>query len=391
MMSILFSRPRTITEAILIWLVIWFPVILFLWIIDYLDNTYTFWTLLLLLGNILIIADFSYQFILADPPTIGLVTFWERKQKGYIKEGVVFIFPYFPIIEKIIYVNATIHILNITIDKVRCRAYSIDTDSIDTDPDTPQIGGSATVKVKMSYKRDPKRLIEFLGSGGLSVSESIRAGEHSASDGEHSASDGVAEALIGIVEEIIKRAGIDLTWTELTFSTAKLSVDIITRITGQKPKEAYRIDDGGYLEEILAETPQAFLDRVACTKDESAEQAADVHGLGIIMVRANIVEMEGEKALRDAAERFAIEEQERIQEKYDIDTEILLAQQYIDASKKLGGVEMSFQHALEYVRLRRNDGAREIFVRTNGSGNNNVTAAAVVHDGLFNRPSANDD
>ncbi len=192
----------------------------------------------------------------------------------------------------------------------------------------------------------------------------------------------------------MRKSGATKTWMELAFATSSLTVEIITKITGQRPRKVsdlYILEDQEY-ESIADETTEEFLRRMADPADKSAGPATDIHDLRIIILRANVVEVVPEGNLAKAAEGLAIEEQEREKEIYDIATEITLAQQYIDAARANGlSRVMTLPEALEYVRLRRNSGARELFARTGSNTDNSVTAAAVISDALYGRGAANDD
>ncbi len=126
-----------------------------------------------------LLAYFSHQFIQENPPSIGLVTRWGRRQRGYIKERLVFAFPFLPFVEEILPIMTTPRTLEIVVNDVRCRANTTLSDTLNE----PRSGGSVRVLVEMTYKPNPERLIEFLESDGLSTPESNEISEHSTEDG----------------------------------------------------------------------------------------------------------------------------------------------------------------------------------------------------------------
>lgn len=217
-------------------------------------------------------AIFSLKTIEADPPHIGQVTFLRRRLKRTKKEGLRF-FPAF--FFDFIAINVQAVNQDLPDEKVRVRD-----------------GAEVKVPTSLTWVPDPNNTITYLDNG---------------------KDEGVKNILADVVRQQLRTwaFGDGMTWEKMTSTKNEGIKQILRAIVGD-------------------------------ITDEQMVEAMNGNGrlckesLGIIIKRLNIGEIAPEGELAKAAERHAVEEEERRGESYEQETDLLKAQQIVQVAQNLG-------------------------------------------------------
>ena len=183
----------------------------------------------------------------------------------------------------------------------------------------PRAGGEISIKISLTWfpaKDDPKELIAFLNSGGET---------------------GVNTILEDIVEEEIREAGHDYSWEEISFSTDEVRQRIIQRLTGQELSQ----------------------DR----ERELSNGLPVVADLGIKICRVNVGKVKEQGQLARAAEKKAVEEQERAGEQVEQDFVQQNTQKYVEMGmqpNEAANVVLVSQGKIKNKEVRAYEGLSEV-------------------------------
>lgn len=290
------------------------------------------------------------QQIPADPPHVGVLTVLGERTRLVKKEGWRF-FPFYPwwhgrILVKVAKVNQDLK------------------EQIVRTPDLAEL----TIPVSITWtpdKDNAENLIEFLNSGGESgvktilediVRESLREWAFSHDEGPQTwqeAMEARYEAVAMLLKAIL---GEELTPIRLPFKTASLLRYFTTprpRPTTKKEKElcGENWENVKSVFEKLSEEERKEIQAAAEERRVAILDARQGNGkfvkpqLGIILNRLNIDEVKPKGELATAAEKLVKEEQERRGEVFEVETDVLNAQQLVDAATKVAGQAITFEEA----------------------------------------------
>lgn len=338
----------------------------------------------------LAVVSYKRGVITVDPPTFARTTVWDALWPFVIKPRVVFLAEFFPFWEKLILVDKTPIVRaegnQLRFTNVRCKLESeAETATSAETPfgnkETKQSGGSVEVHIGIAFFADESRSGEFIQAG---------------------RSTQVEKQLTTKIGTELRHQAAGKTWEEMALGKAAVSMELIIRLTGRQPTEKVSLDSGTGLpipdpnfdpknparahykyrvEERAVGIPLIELnewDIEHFINTALIDHPPDVHGLGIRLSQLGVTDVIPEGPLKDVADLKAREQQERRGEETDFDTEILLAQKYIDASKGDGGTPtITMEKALELVRInRRTSNVREVVIR--GSTGPLTDAAALL-------------
>jgi len=243
---------------------------------------------------------------------IGVITLkGERKEeKPFIKkEGWRFFADFFPFLYdfkpiKIEKVNQDIYF-----DNIRCRQKNSGTEA--------QSGGEISVKVGLTWQPD------YINNNGKRLHSYMDSGEK----------EGVENIINDLIEEDIRQMGKEKSWEEFTFGTDELARSLIKKLTGQEPTE----------QEPLTE----FLRKM------QKNGFQDVADLGVIIWRFTVGQIKEQGELANAAEKQAVEVQERRAEIYEVGTEIEQAKILLQGYQDAGQTDKIFDDCLLEIRRRK--------------------------------------
>lgn len=342
----------------------------------------------------MLVIEQGVTIIKAEPPHVGKLTFWGNRQEINLPEGEYLLPKFWPLRIDVIPVKVEAIPFEFNFENVPCKA---------ADAAGSQ-GVGAFVRVKVvgaiepdhsDEERDNKDSLDHANGGRRITNYLNRGGE-----------EGVLKLINGIIGQEIREYALRYTWEQFMALKAPLAATLITLISDARPRELERDGDSiktvegkveGYLEAgryKIIDNPMEYIEDARNDKERQNRvremeiflQAlreggfGDVPDLGVQFLRFTIPEIEPTGAVKEAADKAAAEKKQKEQESQDTDTEIALAQKYVDASKGTDDKPtMSFDEALEKVRLRRNPGTREIFIR--GSAGQFTDAAAIISDG----------
>jgi len=351
----------TITEMILITLFILAGLLLLsgVWVIGF-----------IILSLAVGLAVYSEYTIPANPPSVGVPVLWGTRQNKIVKERLAFVASPF---ETFVEIDWSLKNKDIPFTGVRCSelipAISAPETPAATVQNVRRSGGSVSVKVGTTWEPDtsnPTRLNQYINAGTETKVNGI---------------------LSDIIGETIREVAAERTWEEVALAKELLSVLIIIRVVGAQPTEKVKriggsavrnpqdpntpkyqidglIDPATKIEDLPKEEIEHFLDSIL------RNGPADVRGLGIRIRRINVIEVQPEGKLAEAAELTAKEKQERSAEEMDFKTERQLIKAYRDeanvglAPSDQGWV--TYAAAAEWVRVNRGR-AKENIVRSPGN------------------------
>ncbi|MEO6536295.1 MAG: hypothetical protein ABIT47_01250 [Candidatus Paceibacterota bacterium] len=334
----------------------------------------------------------------------GVLTIWGKRQPVNLPEGKKRVFPWWPLYIDFETVDLELKIFKLTYTGVRCKAPVDDLNPDDKKSSSPKTGGAVTVKMEIGFIADggadsSDRLIKFQNSGGV---------------------DGVANALSGLFAQAFRHQSSYYDWEQFSNLKKELSVALLAEITEINFRKLPREADGTISSRTLQVDPDKYKtfeeadpydylfppsleerreddnklnpnelrakerDEVKARKCRDQDIAvflriarengvSDINNLGVKIAYLNVTEIEPEGKLDSEADGVAIELQQRRKEKWDFETEQMLAAMYIKMAEARGET-MSSEKALELARINRGR-ATEIIVRS--SGNPLADAAAL--------------
>lgn len=301
----------------------------------------------------LLILALGLKEIPASPPHVGILTVWGRRRKRKLREGWKLVAPYFPVFLDFILINVEKKNKRMTFDNIRCMLRQTEENK-----GKLQSGGEVTGTVELTFVPDEERLIQYLNSGGEA---------------------GVTDIIQGALGEDMRQTGSKRTWEEMTFGKDRLTAIFITKLTGLEiprvsvdPKTGNPRRDTEIGSVLIA--PGEYIDAEQATlievdhfiKKALTNGVADIHDLGVRISRLNVVTVEPQGRLKEAAERAAVEWQEREAELLETRAVTDMANAYIEKSKEADNAQvMSFEDALKIARIERGK-AQQIYVETGG-------------------------
>lgn len=331
----------------------------------------------LILAALPIFALLGLKKIPADPPHIAVPTFWGARGEGIFGEGWKLTATFFPIFLDFILVSVVLQNEDPEFKNIRCKLKEDKNtkDEDKEDPDTLKSGGSVSIIVGISYIADESRPNEYINAG---------------------SEEGVKNVLSDMLAEALRHEGTLRPWELMIFGKSLLSAILVTNLTGKLIPKAERNENDelefGKDGKLSFEEEVSYIDPRDASEQEIQHflskalknGVADIHSLGIKIRRLNVKEIQPEGKLLDDAEKPARELQQRREEEFDFETELRLANIYVEESKKSGnGNEISLEEALRMVRVNRGR-AKEILVnpskKEGGLLDNLVAAASIVSD-----------
>ncbi len=321
---------------------------------------------------ITVVGILSYEEVPSRPPSVALPVFLNKRyylSLYSIGEGPTFVLT--PI-ENLRVSNYLPVVIPFRYDGVRCLLES----------DGKKIpGGLVTVEGSITLIPDVKvseRHMTFLNKGGhlrFKTPQSTTFDTAPVGDGETSP---IILQVLAMLGQDIREYGATMTWDELTFSKAALSVRLITMLTGLEPDD----ENDEAIKRFLTEGLSGGI--------------ADIVHLGVKIARLNIEEIEPAGKLAEDAEKAADEKLQRTAEEIDTDTSIRLAKKMILATgiteeefvaKPFEERQNLLREAMETVRINQGR-ATENIVRS--SGNPFADAAAMMHNPPKGNPPPKD-
>lgn len=349
------------------------------------------------------ILTYPMTVVRSDPPEVALLTFWGERQRILLSEGEYKLLGFFPFKLGITPATAKTIPFDFVFDKVPCRS--------DTSADGKGVGAFVTVRVVGNIEADhmlsegdtrgdganpsegARRIINFLNKGG---GDGLQDGI--VVDWQQN---GVLKTLEGVIGQGVREHAKAYVWEEYVTLKAPLAAALVTSMSTARPRELPRV--GGIvtkpdhqtftMEEYMSypeiREPLVYVCKANSTTDDGKQEHrnrvmdmefflemvreggfSDVPDLGVQFTRFTVPEIEPTGEVREAADKAAAETKQREQETADTNAEIALAKRYMEADEKL-----TLDAALSYVRLRRNAGTREMFIR---GSNSPLTDAAAI-------------
>ena len=333
----------------------------------------------------------SLHTIPANPPTVAVPTVWGKRQTAVIHERLALASPIFPLVENLIIIGVTRQSRIVEVKNVRCKAIMASSKKLKK---RKMIGSSVDIHVGLVFQPDvdhPGSLVDYLNAGGKGWPPFFHQDGELCVDKEaeeRDERDAVWKQLEIIITGALRQEASTRTWVEVAESKAELSAKLITRLTGQRPtvrvvRNAHGIpqpdlDHHTIYEYLIEPIPDGYElqeeDYMIFLQEINANGARDVKGLGIVVRSATVEEVEPEEAVRHDAAESDREAAQRDAEKIDFDTELMLAEKYLEVAKK-HGKEMVLDDALKYVRINR-DRAEEIVI--NSTTDSFLAGAALI-------------
>ena len=297
------------------------------------------------------------------PASFALLTFWGMRYPVVVREGKKLLATYPPLFIDLIPVSIEQQNLDFVFQHVRCRLERKE----DTGKADPASGGAVVIEVSLTIVPNEERFEDYIIAGGESRSKTKNAETLTV----------LHDIIHDMLGEALRQEGGRRTWERMTFSQEQLTVMLITLLTGVDPKieSPFDTEDPEEQEQRTKEL-RGFLQEFQ--GGASGNGISDVHGLGAKIRRINVVRVEPDGKLADAAERAAIEQQERKAELIETGAVLDMAKLYVKQSEVDGKPTITLDRALQIARLERNKGTREVVVQS--SGNPLLDAAALFQD-----------
>ena len=326
---------------------------------------------------------FGIKLIPANPPNVGILTVGGTRIPVIIRESIVLLAPYWPLLIDVILVPVVRQDEDFEYTGVRCKGQEVG-----------QAGGAVLIKVSVTYQPD-----YGVPDSGTLITQYLNAG----------GKEGVNHILADVIGKTSRNIAGLYTWEELIFLQAALEAALLMRVADTKFRLLPRGPDGKILDEAfdysseeygaltqMMRDPLEYINsaRLPDGKPDEDERTirqqelavflkcaqinggGDVLDLGIRITRLNVVKILPEGELATDAETTAREKKQREGENMDFVTEIQLADLYLDKAKARGE-EMTLSQALQMVRINRGRD-REVVVN---SANPLTGAAAVLSGG----------
>ena len=296
----------------------------------------------------------------ASPPHVGVLTIWGRRierewwlLRKVPREGLKLVAPYFPLLIDFILINVEKKNKRMTFENIRCLLRETEESGVEL-----QSGGEVASTVEITFVPDQDRLNSYIDSG---------------QEG------GVTDIIQGALGEDIRQTGSKRTWVEMTFGKDRLTAILITKLTGLEiPRVSLdpRTGDPQRDPETgrLMTEPGKHIDAENATlievdhfiKKALTNGVADIYDLGVKISRLNVVVVEPLGELKKAAERAAVEWQQREAELLETRAVCAMAEVYVEKSKKINGKStLSFEEGLKCARIER-EKAQQVYIETGG-------------------------
>jgi hypothetical protein len=355
----------------------------------------------------------SVRTVPPNPPTVAIPTVWEKRQRKIIGERMVLVSPFFPMMERLIFIGFMRQARTLNVKDIRCKPVLLDEEEEAAEEAENKgtkgkekkkkknkrgTGGAVAMDIGISFQpdiHDPKSLIEYLNAGGKGWPP-FRHRDDSFCEVDEEAQekkekDDVWRQLEMLLSGTVRQLAAEYTWEELATSTEMLSTKLVGKLTGQQPTMRVKRDEQGKpfpdldkhspFEYEMEDIPPGYdfdehdddYDYRLFLQMVNVGEMKDVHGLGIIIRALNVERVDPQGELKKDAERHDREAAQRIAEETDFATENRLAIKYMQQARENGG-EMKYEEALERVRINRGR-ATEHVVR---SGNPLTDAAAII-------------
>ncbi len=290
----------------------------------------------------------------ANPRHIGVMTWWgQRSTARLLPPGDYFIYKKFPLQMDIIKVSMESRPKDF---KITCPT-RLKQDGVQVGR-SPTSGGEVQAHIQIVFVPDTSssaRLFQFIDAGGPLQSGSNPTGA-------------LMDALQGRLAEIVRTTLGRLAWNEAQFKKEPLSAVLLMRITGEVIKKYNRDPDGVCLrangthttdpreyckvgewtvKEIMEGCEpgeQVQINQVKLELDvatyltlinDPGNDIADVFGLGIVIKRLNVEEIELLGGLKADAEGAAREQAQRETRRVEMDGRLALAVEMVAKSKEL--------------------------------------------------------
>ena len=307
----------------------------------------------------------------SDPTSKAVVTYWGKRYAHVLDEGDWLIANFWPFRIGFIVVPIENQNLDFVYTHIRCKDESAPgTDDEPVGKGKERAGGSVEVEVSVTFVADTENLIKHITAGGISRSENKNPETRTL----------IHDIVHDMLGEAVRQEGRNRTWERMTFSQKALIGIILEKLIGEKipgmPEKWVDFNEDGEEAGIL----RTYLEETL------VNGVSDIHDLGIKIKRINVVRVEPDGPLAEAANLSAIEKQERIAEMVQTRASIEQGELYVEASKDEDGTPaITLSEGLRVSRLERDKNSSEVHV--DSSGNPLLDAAA-----LFTRsPSTKND
>ena len=307
----------------------------------------------------------------SNPTSRAVVTYWGKRYAYVLDEGDWFTANFLPFRIDFIVVPIENQNLDFVYTHIRCKDESAPgTDDEPVGKGKERAGGSVEVEVSVTFVADTENLIKHITAGGISRSENKNPETRTL----------IHDIVHDMLGEAVRQEGRNRTWERMTFSQKALIGIILEKLIGEKipgmPEKWVDFNEDGEEAGIL----RTYLEETL------VNGVSDIHDLGIKIKRINVVRVEPDGPLAEAANLSAIEKQERIAELVQTRASIEQGELYVEASKDEDGTPaITLSEGLRVSRLERDKNSSEVHV--DSSGNPLLDAAA-----LFTRsPSTKND
>jgi|GEM_PF-5871668 len=307
----------------------------------------------------------------ANPIHVGILTFWGRRLKVVVTEGMKLLAPFFPFFLDVILVNAEQRSFTTTLEDVPCLN-AVDADGKPVrDTKKKAVGGMVHAQVsgtlgpdykakdKHGNSRGGERVINWLNRGSREEIEKILAAQ---------------------IDEGFRHLAGRFDWETFVFMKAPLTVALLSKVADIDFKLLPRNEDGTFAMEPTKITPEQYhkLDDIEhhpldylleenLTEKEQARRlveietflsiarqngVSDIVDLGAHISRLNINWIVPTDDLKESTAEREREKQERQRDNWDTETGIQLAEQFMTFVKKHDG-QMDPMEALRLSRVDR--------------------------------------
>lgn len=293
-----------------------------------------------------------------DPVEFGAVTVWGTKTTVPVAEGTRQTANYWPFYIEVYKLKLEWVDLDVVVPDVPCRMEGAG---------VALAGGFVKVRVQVTLQTDAYDHRDEQGDPVLKgdrVRQFIEVGEL----------EGAKRQLEGIIAEALRQMGETRTWEQMAFAKALLSAILIYRATDLKLPRLKKGPDGKAIRnaagEVMVDHNAPPVVPESATEEEIAwfivtalgDGVADSHYMGVSIRRLNVVLVEPQGELKQAAEAAAREVLERRAEERETETVIRLAKMYMKADPTL-----SFEGAVQKVQVERGKG-QQIYIDGNLKG-----------------------
>lgn len=316
---------------------------------------FVFWGVGLIMASLLGFVAMSayHKEVTVDPPTFARRKIFGKLQPGVLNPRVMFALSLRGLFEELIVIDKTPLVRaeenELVFNGVRCKAQG--------DGDKKESGASVIVHIGLAFVPN---------DGEVGSTNFINKGK----------SDKVMRILQTMLGSAVREQAVDKTWEEYVFEKARLSMELITKLTGRQPTEKVLLNGRGkpipdpdesrphhkYQVEprngrdINEYDIENFIDTALI------DNPPDIQGLGIRLSQLKVTQIDPEDLqLQEDSNRKAREKAQRAAEEVDFETERALADEYLTWAVAQGE-KLTSKEALEMVRINRKR-AREVIIR----------------------------